>query len=161
MSVVSFLLIISSIKKSRILDKYRQNEALNARMPNYSVKIGFGLHFGWAIEGAIGSDFKIDASYLSPNVNMASTLEAATKQYGVPLLLTGDLYNIFNDKLKAQCRMIDWVTFKGNPKKYDLYTVDVCTDNIELEEENKREMKLQELKSLRVRKRARRNVFKN
>jgi len=41
-------------------------------MPNYSVKIGFGLHIGWAIEGAIGSAFKIDASYLSPNVNVAA-----------------------------------------------------------------------------------------
>jgi class 3 adenylate cyclase len=48
-------------------------------MPNYSVKMSFGLHVGWAFEGAIGSDFKIDASYLSPNVNMASRLEVATK----------------------------------------------------------------------------------
>ena len=48
-------------------------------MNNYKVKIGFGLHIGWSIEGAIGSEFKIDASYLSPNVNMASRLEAATK----------------------------------------------------------------------------------
>lgn len=48
-------------------------------MPNYCVKMGFGLHVGWAIEGAIGSFYKIDASYLSPNVNMASRLEAATK----------------------------------------------------------------------------------
>ena len=35
-----------------------------------------------------GSEYKVDASYLSPNVNMASRLEAATKQYGVPLLLS-------------------------------------------------------------------------
>ena len=48
-------------------------------MPNYCVKMGFGLHVGWAIEGAIGSDFKIDASYLSLNVYLASQLEAATK----------------------------------------------------------------------------------
>jgi class 3 adenylate cyclase len=41
--------------------------------------MGFGLHVGWAIEGAIGSFFKIDASYLSPNVNIASKLEGATK----------------------------------------------------------------------------------
>eukprot|EP01083_Nonionella_stella_P038312 104252_1 len=27
---------------------------------------GWGLHCGWAIEGAIGSRYKIDASYLSP-----------------------------------------------------------------------------------------------
>ena len=69
-------------------------------MPNYKVKMGFGLHLGWGIEGAIGmiyinihtgSEFKIDASYLSPNVNMASRLEAATKQYGVPLLISSAL----------------------------------------------------------------------
>lgn len=48
-------------------------------MENYRVKMGFGLHFGWAIEGAIGSSFKIDVSYLSPNVNMSAVLEACTK----------------------------------------------------------------------------------
>jgi class 3 adenylate cyclase len=79
MSVISFLKIISSIKKSRKLVKYSNHKGLNERMPNYSVKMGFGLHVGWAIEGAIGSFYKIDASYLSPNVNMASRLEAATK----------------------------------------------------------------------------------
>ena len=43
--------------------------------------MGYGLHTtqaGQSIEGAIGSDFKIDASYLSPNVNLASRIEAAT-----------------------------------------------------------------------------------
>jgi class 3 adenylate cyclase len=61
------------------LIKYKENPGLNLRLPNYSVKMGFGLHCGWAIEGAIGSFYKIDASYLSPNVNMAARLEAATK----------------------------------------------------------------------------------
>jgi class 3 adenylate cyclase len=50
--------------------------------------MGFGLHIGWGIEGAVGSKFKIDASYLSPNVNMAARLEAATKQFGVTLLIS-------------------------------------------------------------------------
>jgi len=47
--------------------------------PDFKVRMGFGLHQGWAIEGAIGSRFKVDASYLSPNVNMAARLEAASK----------------------------------------------------------------------------------
>ena len=33
-------------------------------MPEYKVKMGFGLHIGWAIEGAIGSFYKIDSSVL-------------------------------------------------------------------------------------------------
>ena len=43
------------------------------------VRLGFGLHYGWAVEGAIGSVHKIDASYLSPHVNMAARLEASKK----------------------------------------------------------------------------------
>ena len=38
--------------------------------PDFKMYLGFGLHIGWAIEGAIGSNYKIDASYLSPNVNL-------------------------------------------------------------------------------------------
>jgi len=71
--------IITAITISKKLKKYKTHQGLNERLPNFSVKMGFGLHLGWAIEGAIGSNFKIDASYLSPNVNMASRLEAATK----------------------------------------------------------------------------------
>lgn len=57
--------------------------------------MGYGLNLGWAIEGAIGSSLKIDASYLSPNVNMASRLEAATMQYHTDILLS--------DKLQKFC----------------------------------------------------------
>ena len=97
------------------MDKYKIRRDLNERiMQNYCVKMGFGLHVGWAIEGAIGSDFKIDASYLSPNVNLASRLEAATKQFGVPLLISGNLYDILTKQTQEQMRMIDCVTVKGS-----------------------------------------------
>ena len=56
--------------------------------------MGFGLHLGWGIEGAIGSTYKIDASYLSPNVNISARLEAATKQYGVYILISGELFDM-------------------------------------------------------------------
>jgi len=71
--------IMTAITLSKKLKKYQMHHELNERLNNFSVKMGFGLHLGWAIEGAIGSNFKIDASYLSPDVNTASRLEAATK----------------------------------------------------------------------------------
>jgi class 3 adenylate cyclase len=76
--------------------------------------MGFGLHVGWAIEGAIGSFYKIDASYLSPNVNMASRLEAATKQFGVQLLISGQLFIVLTETAQQHMRMIDRVTVKGS-----------------------------------------------
>ena len=114
MAVISFIKILSGINKSRKLLRYRENVLLNQRIPNYSVKMGFGLHVGWAIEGAIGSFYKIDASYLSPHVNMASRLEAATKQFGVQLLISGQLFIILTESAQKHLRQIDRVTVKGS-----------------------------------------------
>ena len=104
MSCISFVLLISGLKKSAKMVKYNDHTGLNKRMPNYEVRLGLGLHLGEAIEGAIGSYFKIDASYLSPNVKFAERLEAATKIYGVPLLISGSLHRHFTNETKSQCR---------------------------------------------------------
>ena len=86
--------------------------------------MGFGLHSGWGIEGAIGSFYKIDASYLSPNVNIAARLMAATKQYKVSILISGTLFSQLSPEIKKICRKIDVVTVKGSNKPLDLYTID-------------------------------------
>jgi class 3 adenylate cyclase len=92
------------LKKARSLVKYSKHQGLNARMPGYEVKLGYGLHLGWAIEGALGSFYKIDATYLSPNVKMADRMEAGTKIYGVNILLTGDVFDQFTPKCQSICR---------------------------------------------------------
>lgn len=50
--------------------------------------MGFGMHVGWAVEGAIGSSLKIDATYISPHVDMADRLEASSKKYSCSLILS-------------------------------------------------------------------------
>lgn len=77
-SVFSFLKIIAKLNSYKHILEYSDRDDMKVIDPNFKCKMGFGLHQGWAIEGAIGSYFKIDASYLSPNVNMAARLEAAT-----------------------------------------------------------------------------------
>ena len=125
MALYSFLKVICKINKYSHILSYRKNKDLLEAMPDFKVSMGFGLHTGWAIEGAIGSFFKIDASYLSPNVNMASRLEAASKQYGVPLLVSGDFYEVMTSETQKMCREIDTVTVKGSIKPVRLFTVDV------------------------------------
>ncbi|CAD7932347.1 unnamed protein product [Amoebophrya sp. A25] len=124
MSVVAFCFTISAINKSAILAEYRSHPGFLARFPNYRVQMGFGLHLGYAIEGAIGSEFKIDASYLSPNVNMASRLESACTQYGVHLLMSHFLLDQASGALRDACRQIDRVYVKGSKKPVGLYTCD-------------------------------------
>lgn len=96
--------------------------------------MGLGLHVGYAIEGAIGSFYKIDASYLSPNVNMAARLEAATKQFGVPLLISGELWDNFTEETQSFCRQIDCVTVKGSIEPLRLYTCDTEIGDLDYEQ---------------------------
>ena len=61
---------------------------------------------------------------------MASRLEAATKQYGVHLLVSDHIHAMFSDEIKMLCREIDRVTVKGSIMPVTLYTVDIDTDQL-------------------------------
>mmetsp|Transcript_4206 Transcript_4206/g.8486 ORF Transcript_4206/g.8486 Transcript_4206/m.8486 type:complete len:833 (+) Transcript_4206:135-2633(+) len=108
------------------LEEFKKNKKLvDYYNGTFQVDMGFGLHIGWAIEGAIGSNYKIDASYLSPNVNMAARLEAATHQFGTPLLVSGPFVNEMSRAAKSMCRKIDVVTVKGSQIPLELWTCDI------------------------------------
>ncbi len=115
--------------------------ALYERMPGYKCRIGCGLHFGWAVEGAIGSDKKIDASYISPHVNWAEFLESSTKEYGVPILLSEPFFKLLSPSVKKYCRQVDNIKKSVHDEVTGLYTYDANlnferepTSNFEIEE---------------------------
>ena len=86
-ALIGYLKIIAEINRNKSILKYRNEPRLTHNgTESFKVSMGFGLHAGWAIEGAVGSLFKVDATYLSPHVNMAARLETSSRQYGVPLL---------------------------------------------------------------------------
>ncbi len=60
------------------------------------VQMGFGLHAGKAVQGAIGSQRKLDATYISESVERAEFLESNTKTYGVPVLMSDAFYNLLD-----------------------------------------------------------------
>ncbi|EGR28579.1 hypothetical protein IMG5_172520 [Ichthyophthirius multifiliis] len=129
-SLISFMKIHAKLNREPKLLAYRQDKRLSQRMKDYKIKIGFGLHIGWSIEGAIGSEFKIDASYLSPNVGMASRLEGATKNYGVSILISSQLYDQISASLQKLLRQVDFVTIKGWAKPIGFYTIDMNIKDI-------------------------------
>jgi len=116
------------------LTKYRDHPNLKARLgenylerfaESYRVRLGYGLHVGWSIEGAIGSEYKIDASYLSQHVNMSMRLEEGTKAYGIPFLISGPMYDTCTPEMQSQCRLIDNVLVKGFKTPTEFYCCDL------------------------------------
>lgn len=124
-ALVSFLRIIVEIHASDELKRYALNPRIASVFTSFKVELGFGLHVGWAIEGPIGSRYKIDASYLSPHVNLAEALEGTTKVYGVPLLLSGEFHALLSPYVRALCRRLDVVKVSGRETPMSLFTFDI------------------------------------
>eukprot|EP01062_Namystynia_karyoxenos_P079620 TRINITY_DN842_c0_g2_i2.p1 TRINITY_DN842_c0_g2~~TRINITY_DN842_c0_g2_i2.p1 ORF type:complete len:1029 (+),score=299.70 TRINITY_DN842_c0_g2_i2:122-3208(+) len=115
-AMISFIVALNSIRASEEL-------AVHARLAGLpAVAIGIGLHWGWAIEGAVGSCAKVDVTYLSPHVNISARLESATKQFGVSLLMSEDFFRLLRPAVQAKCRPVDRVVLVGCDAPMTLYT---------------------------------------
>eukprot|EP00606_Chrysophyceae_sp_TOSAG23-5_P000943 GSChrysophyteH2.ASY1.ANO1.1063.1 assembled CDS len=99
---------------------------LYKRFPGYHVRIGSGLHVGWAVEGAIGSHRKIDASYLSPHVNFTEFLESSTKAYGTPLLISENFFKLLSPAAAKFIRQVDRIRPAPSEEPLGLYTYDTA-----------------------------------
>ncbi len=150
-ALFSFLKIFAKIHRDPMLNEYKRNESLGVKMPNFETNISLALHAGWAYEGAIGSEYKIDASYFSSDVQIVARLTAAAKKCKVPLVITGSVYLLLSEKVKKYARLIDTVLVKEATEPMDLYTIDVDLEGIEMSEdrrkvEKKERRKMQEKK---------------
>ncbi|MBB2676094.1 UNVERIFIED_ORG: adenylate cyclase [Rhizobium esperanzae] len=71
---------------SRLNGQLEREAAALGRKPHV-LKMGVGINTGECIVGNMGSTRRFDYSCLGDSVNLASRLEGASKNYGVPLLL--------------------------------------------------------------------------
>jgi adenylate cyclase len=70
---------------------FRRLGTLNERLKDElaeELKIGIGIHAGEAIVGSMGPPSSPIVSALGDNVNIAARLEAQTKEFGVPLIIS-------------------------------------------------------------------------
>ena len=70
---------------------------------------------------AVGSERKVDATYLSPHVNMAARLEKATRQYDCSILVTEEMYNRMSPGVQKNLRAVDRVLVVGSSWPMKIY----------------------------------------
>lgn len=124
-ALTAFRQCVRNISMSSAMQAYNAHEDIVKHFEGtYSTVIHYGLHYGWAIEGAVGTNIKIDCSYLSPNVNLAARLESATKLYGVTILMSEFFAARLSPELKLGLRRVDVVCLKGSAIPMAIYTCD-------------------------------------
>merc|ERR1711920_610642 len=135
MAMLAFTRILGAVHRSPVLAAYRGHPGLQQRLgKNCRVGLSSGLHGGSAIEGAVGSEFKIDASYLSPNVSIAKDVERATEIYGVSFMIAQSVIELCQTKLASKCRLIDKVVITGSTRPMELYCVDLDYMSVTVDE---------------------------
>lgn len=126
MSVAAFGKILVSIQQSPDLDVYRRHPRIKFLLgKQYRVCLNVGLHAGWAFEGAMGSEYKIDASYISPNIAITANIEQATQHFRVPFLISKDVISLCSEQVANATRLIDVVTIAGHKEPMDLHCLDI------------------------------------
>ena len=139
MALISILKMFAAIEKSKEIKKIKNLEKIVYKFGSDPIRLGFGINLGWSIEGAIGSNFKIEASYLSPNYNLANICEEKTKEYGVDLVMTDKFVENLSNEAQKNTRILDICYDEDEPIGF--YTVDfdrqeIYNDEEELEIEN-------------------------
>jgi len=123
-ALLGLLKTFAGIHRDKTILNWNDDFRLGAGVGAASINLNFGMDAGWAVEGAVGSSYKIDATYLSPHVNMASRMMSATKQYGVFILLSQSVQKLLSEHAQDKLRHIDTVTVKGSSVQQKIFTYD-------------------------------------
>lgn len=85
------------------------------------VHAGYGLHFGEATLGTIGTHRRMQTTAIGDTVNLAARIESATKAYKAEIILSGTVYDLLPEPDAFRLRRIDTVRVKGKQTPVALY----------------------------------------
>lgn len=104
---------LKCLKLNLEFDANRQKEQL----PPFPTR--YGLSFGQAVVGNIGTQERINYTALGDIVNIASRLQSINKTYNTSILITEELNNLIKDEFIT--RPVDEVAVKGKAVKIKIF----------------------------------------
>jgi adenylate cyclase len=114
----------------RMLERVEQMNKENAHDSAYlPIRIGVGIHTGVLTCGSVGSQNRLEYSVIGETVNLASRLESATKEFGVPLVFSASTYETIRARA-ADVRDLGMAKVKGFDSQIHVYTLDVVSTRL-------------------------------
>ena len=107
---------LTALKMQDKLAELRDRWSLTGETP---IHIRIGINSGEVIVGNIGGENRFDYTVLGDDVNLASRLEGANKEYGTNIMLSGTTYEFVKEKVLV--RELDVIRVKGKTEPTTIY----------------------------------------
>lgn len=107
---------MTALQMQSALVKLRDRWTQSGEAP---IRIRIGINTGDVIVGNIGGEKRFDYTVLGDDVNLASRLEGANKEYGTNIMISGSTYELVKNKFLA--RELDVIRVKGKTEPTKVY----------------------------------------
>jgi adenylate cyclase len=112
---------LQMLERAEMLNGELKREAAANGGEYMPLRIGIGLNTGPCVVGNMGSDFRFNYSVLGDTVNLASRLEARTKDYRLPMVIGSRTADMAKQKFATM--EIDLILVKGKKQPEAVFTV--------------------------------------
>jgi len=110
-ALVTAAKILVQLQRSEGLRTSYEVGKLKGILPSFEPQLDIAIHAGWAVQGAIGSQHKVDIAYLSPDATVTRRLQSVSGLYGAAIVLTAAFYGLLPSVTRQMCRKLDVVSF--------------------------------------------------
>lgn len=110
----------AAIDMQKTIQAYNEERKARNRQ---EIHIGVGIHTGTLIMGIIGENERMEGTVISDVVNVASRIEALTREYAATIMISGDTLVKLDDALIYQYRLLGRVPVKGKSKPVSIVEI--------------------------------------
>jgi len=117
------LACLAALEQMKLLKQFNTQlpDILGIRSDLPRLNMRIGISTGDVIVGSIGSAVAKSYTVIGDNVNLASRLESANKNYGTNILICGEVWEMVKDVI--ECREIDLIRVSGKTQPVRIFEV--------------------------------------
>lgn len=107
-----------------------KKEYKKQKLPKRKI-VTFGMHFGTYYEAVLGSLYKANTFFSSPDIRLTEILQKANEIYDTSLVMTEEIYKYLPECIKVKSRLIDCTKFESYEQVYSIWTCDIFAEEQE------------------------------
>ncbi|MCL1469222.1 GAF domain-containing protein [Argonema antarcticum] len=112
----AWMAVQTAVQMRQRLAEFNSKRSENNQL---EIKIGIGINSGSVISGNIGSSQRMELTSIGDEVNLASRLESASKQYGCDIVISQNTFEPCADRIWY--RELDFIRVKGKDNPVRVY----------------------------------------